>query len=235
MPDFQRSTLWRVSDFERQRDALAAGDGPTILSTTLLADLRHLKSDPESDDVLEVVAACVRHREPALVYLACGAHVWPLTLFPAQQLYHAPRDPLARLKLLDIRRPGVRPPGHLMHERVAAEDKYFAIHPLLWALSLYGPRASLLGEIGGRAAYRLAPGLSGERYTPPGALAPAVTRLRKDAASLRVMAGWPGLSVERASRLLNALYLTDALMVTRTHPSARTQPLNWRALLGRRR
>ena len=31
------------------------------------------------------------------------------------------------------------------------------------------------------------------------------------------------MSTERASRLLNALYLASILMVTRAHPAARTQ------------
>jgi hypothetical protein len=32
------------------------------------------------------------------------------------------------------------------------------------------------------------------------------------------------MSVERASRLLNALYLTGCLLVSRTHPAARDEP-----------
>jgi hypothetical protein len=43
------------------------------------------------------------------------------------------------------------------------------------------------------------------------------------------MAAWPGMSAERASRLLNALYLVGGLMVMRTHPAARDES----ALLGR--
>jgi len=38
---------------------------------------------------------------------------------------------------------------------------------------------------------------------------------------LRTIAGWPGMSHERASRLLNALYLGSELMITRSHPAAR--------------
>jgi hypothetical protein len=60
-------------------------------------------------------------------------------------------------------------------------------------------------------------------------------RLRQGAASLREMAHWPGMSVERASRLLNALYLCGALMVTRSHPAARSAPTAWRDLFSRRR
>ncbi|MGZ5240360.1 MAG: hypothetical protein ACXWCN_09585, partial [Caldimonas sp.] len=106
---------------------------------------------------------------------------------------------------------------------------------LLWAVALHGPRAALLTEISGRVAYRLAS--SGAKDRPPslGALSSAVARLQNEAASLRDVARWPGLSLERASRLLNALYLTGELMVSRTHPAARAQPLNWPNWLGRRR
>jgi hypothetical protein len=43
------------------------------------------------------------------------------------------------------------------------------------------------------------------------------------------------MSVERASRVLNALYLCGALMVSRTHPAARPAPRSWRDLLGWRK
>ena len=45
----------------------------------------------------------------------------------------------------------------------------------------------------------------------------------RDAASLRDIAAWPGMSTDRACRLLNGLYLTSALMVMRSHPAARQQ------------
>jgi hypothetical protein len=246
MAGFDDSTLWRISAYERLRAAGAAGldaGATTLLPTTLQAELGRLQGGASAGDVLEVVAACLRHREPALLNLALGECVWPLTLFPGQQLYHSPRDAAAllalsglqTLRLIEAERPGVRPPGHVMHERIAGADKYHPLAPLLWTLALHGPRPALLAEISGRAAYRLASGHSEDCALAPGALAPAVTLLRRRAVSLREIARWPGLSVERASRLLNALYLTDALMVTRSHPSARKAPLDWRALLGRGR
>jgi hypothetical protein len=128
MPDFEHSTLWSISGFERHRET---GEPLTLLPTTLLADLNHLERDPTNNDVLEVMAACMRHHEAALLYLAVGACVWPVTLFPSQWLYHSPREPsafgneaLGDLKLLSAERPGVRPPGHWMFERVAAVESY---------------------------------------------------------------------------------------------------------------
>jgi len=249
MRDFEGSTLWRISAFERMREA---GDGasalfgnsrPTLLPTTLLSELRDLQSDPTRDDVLEVMAACLRQREPALLYLACGAIVWPVTLFPTPGLYHSPRGApeladdagFARLGLISAERPGVLPPGHSMHDRVAAAETYRPLPELLWTTALHGPRQTLLAEISGRAAYRLSPGRGYDDPAPPGALGPAVARLRSEAVSLREMAGWPGLSLDRASRLLNALYLNGVLMVTRSHPAARSEPAPWRDRFGRRR
>jgi hypothetical protein len=53
-----------------------------------------------------------------------------------------------------------------------------------------------------------------------GALLAAVLRLRREPTNLRDMAHWPGLNRERASRLLNALYLQAGLIVSRSHPDA---------------
>ena len=129
----------------------------------------------------------------------------------------------------------MKPPGDAMHERIARSDRYHPLSAFLWGVALQGPRTTLLTEISGRVAYRLAS--SSVEDLPPslGALSSAVGRLRNEAASLRDVAGWPGLSVERASRLLNALYLTGALMVSRSHPAARSEPRGWRGWLGRRR
>jgi hypothetical protein len=247
MPDFEDSTLWRISAFERARLAGEAMSGagfdrPTLLPTTLMADLQRLEADPAGNDVLEVIAACIRNRESALLYLAHGPYVWPVTLFPRQDLYHSPRDvtdiaaetALSRLKLISAEPPGVLPPGNAKHERVAATDKYRPIAGLLWSVALNGPRDTLLSEISGKAAYRLSGGVDGLPATL-GALRPAALRLRVESASLRDMANWPGMSNQRASRLLNALYLTGALMVTRSHPAARNEPVGWRGIFGRRK
>ncbi|HET9644858.1 MAG TPA: hypothetical protein VFP68_16225 [Burkholderiaceae bacterium] len=247
MRDFEHSTLWRVSAFERFRQRTGNSgfvrlDGPSVLPTTLLSDLQRLHHQSATNDILEIVAACVRHREPALLCLAQDQVVWPVTLFPSQMLYHAPRDlarelplALASLRVLTAEPPGVRPPGHWMHERIGLVDHYRPMVPLLWALALYGSRSVLLTEIGGRAAYRLAAGRAGAEWPPtPGAMGSALQRLRGEAVSLREMAGWPGMSVERASRLLNALYLTQNLMVSRTHPAARDEQGFVRSLLGGR-
>jgi hypothetical protein len=245
MRDFEDSTLWRISAFDRVRQETGTSGfarlGPeTLLPTTLLADLWKVENDPANGDVLEIIAACMRHHEPALLYLQHEELVWPVTLFPSQMLYHSPRDMaqsspkgLLDLKLLDYEPPGVRPPGHWMFERVAHAEHYRPLAPLLWAIALHGPRSRLLAEIGGTAAYRALKNPADEGLVAPGALGSAVEQLRRQSVSLREIAKWPGMSADRASRLLNALYLATGLMVTRSHPAARSEPGVVQRFLGR--
>jgi hypothetical protein len=231
--DFNDSTLWRISAFERVRQETGASgfarlSGPTLLPTTLLDDLRRLDAQPASNDVLEVIAACVRHRESTLLCLQHDELVWPVTLFPNERLYHSPRDfghasitGLVGLKALTAEPPGVRPPGHWMQERVAEAKHYRPLMPLLWMLALNGPRRTLLSDIDGHAAYRMVTGEGGDRLSAPGALGSALERLQRESVPLREIAQWPGMSAERASRLLNGLYLAGRLLVSRAHGAAR--------------
>ncbi|WP_119286676.1 hypothetical protein [Azohydromonas sediminis] len=232
--DFDDSSLWRISEFERLRREMGSSgyvrlDGPTVLSTTLVAELQRRDTDAARGDVLEVLAACLRQRESALLYLKHDGLVWPVTVFPASDLYHSPRPlqpsrdlGLADLTLLAVEPPGLRPPGHYQHERVGRTDAYRPLVPLLWQLALHGPRERLLAEVGGTAAYR-ALGVAA-RLGATGAMGAALERLRRETVSLREIATWPGMSVERAARLVNALYLARSLMVMRAHPAARAEP-----------
>jgi len=244
MRDFLDSTLWRISAYERMRlergsNVFAQLGENTLLPTTMLSDLRQLESRREGGDVLEILAAAMRHRQSALICLQYDDLVWPVTVFPAELVYHSPRDmalaaadSLAVLKVLSCDAPGMRPPGHWMHERVGRMEHYHPLKPLLWNLALNGPRNELLSEIAGHAAYRVT--LSREdRLLAPGALGPAADRLRSESVSLRDIARWPGMSTDRACRLLNALYLTSALMVMRSHPAARPEGSMLSRLMGR--
>ena len=183
--------------------------------------------------MLEVVAACIRLREPVLMIVARRNLVWPLTLFPERQSVHSPSDFVAAtadgiedLRVLAVEPPGVRPPGDWRNDPARERVHYRDLSPLLWRLALQGPRTTLLHEIDGHVRYR-AVRRDGEPLGAPGALGPAVNRLHDEAASLAEMARWPGLSTERASRLLNALYLNGQLMVLRSAPAARPLLGGW--------
>lgn len=228
MPDFDDSTLWPVSAFERERARTATQGGPTLVSSTLQAELHLLHRQGLEGDLLQVAAACVRLRQPALLFIDCEGLVWPVTLFPADMRYHArrslaefARDSLARLRLIEVAPPSVRAPGPWMHVPEARAEAYHPLAPALWALALHGPSASVLGEIGGTAAYRALHRPADEGLPTPGALGAAVERLRQETMSLARLASLPGMSTERAQRLLNALYLSANLMVSRAHPAAR--------------
>jgi hypothetical protein len=236
MRDFDDSTLWRVSEFERVRvrtgeSGFTPLQGATVLPETLLGELQHLDQMGQGKEMLEVITACLRHREAALLCVQYEGLVWPITVFPAQMLYHSPRDlahttatGLMHASLLSVEPPGVRPPGHTQHERVSSPDHYRPLLPLLWLLALEGPRTELLNEIAGTAAYRAIKNPVEDGLSLSGALGSAAERLRRETVSLRTIAQWPGMNAERASRLLNALYLASALLATRAHPAARPAP-----------
>jgi hypothetical protein len=236
MRDFEDSTLWRISEFERVRvqtgtSGYAGLARDTVLSPTLVAELNSLSPLGEFPDVIELMAACLRHREPLLIYFRCEGLIWPVTVFPAENLYHSPRNflqagdrALAALQTGIVEPPGVRPPGHWMFERVATKECYHPLAPALWALALRGPSRELISEVGGFAAYRALRAPASEGLPTPGALGAASAQLHRESAPLRQIARWPGMSLERAARLLNGLYLTSNLMISRTHPNARRQP-----------
>lgn len=233
MRDFDDSTLWRISAFERMRaetgnSGFARLNASTVLPTTLVAELSQLQRGQRPGDLLDVLAACMRRRESALILLRHRDLVWPLTLFPQSNLYHLPRPLIESLEqgardleVVEVEPPGLRPPGHVMTERIADGPGYRALKPLLWAFAMHSPRATLLEDIAGRAAYRLVAEFAPDEVARSGAMGPALHRLRSEIASLPAIAGWPGMNRERASRLLNGVYLQGGLMVLRTHHAAR--------------
>lgn len=244
------STLWRISAFERMREqtghsGFAALTPHTVLPTTLTAELDQLPRVARQQQLLEVTAACVRHRENALLLVRHRGLIWPLTLFPGNDLYHTRRplvESLAQdqrdLEFVALEPPGLRPPGHHMHERIAAPDDYHPLPQLTWALALHVPHAALLQDIAGRAAYRLSADFNPQRATLPGALTPALRRLRTEIAPLNEIATWPGMDRERAIRVLNGAYLQGGLMVLRTHHAASDADApagRWKGLRGRLR
>lgn len=234
MRDFDDSTLWRISAYERFRaesghSGFAALADNSVLPSTLTAELSVLERTKRSNDLLQVVAACVRKRESALILLRHRDLVWPLTLFPQHSLYHLPRPIIPSLELgnrdlevLAVEPPGLRPPGHVMTERIADGPGYHHLSPLLWAFALHAPRARLLDDIAGRAAYRIsADFVAPDGMARAGALGPVLQRLRRQVASMDELSRWPGMDGERATRLLNGIYLQGGLIVLRSHHSAR--------------
>jgi hypothetical protein len=234
-PDLMRVSVFQRYLDEMTRDADLEGRGSTrltSLSPSLLQDLKRFDPAGRSGDgleVLEVMAACVRHSCALLVHLQDDDRVVPLTVFPTERLVHCPvpmeqflAGRLTDLRVLHVEPAVLRPPGHRDGALVGEASHYAPLGLLLWELALRGAREELLPEIAGTAAYRIAPGvdLRGLRLT--GSLAAAAARLKRHTTNLREIADWPGFDRARAMRMLNGLYLQAGLMISRTHPAAAT-------------
>lgn len=231
---FGEPELMRASAYQRYLDELQLDTAPGAISTrisqlspSLQADLLRFGHDGGASEVVEVMAACVRHAKRVTIHLQCGARVVPLTVFAQERLVHCPM-PIAELTathLLELRvmhvEPAVlRPPGDADAALIGAGHLHHPLAPLLWELAMRGLRRELLPEIAGPAVYRVAPGLDIAALPASGAVLAALRRLARRAASLRELADWPGMNRERATRLLNALYLQSSLIVSRSHPDA---------------
>jgi hypothetical protein len=232
-------SLMHLSEFGRRQgaggrsaDTVAGGTQLSALNPTLVQDLQRFDRGPAAGaspgamlDMLEVLAAALRHGRALLLHLQLDQRVLPLTVRPAER---ALQSPLALNQLLALRLPDLRvlrvEPARDAGEPALADTgaPLFTepLGPLLWELALRGARDALLPEIGGVAAYRVAPGAELQGLELTGTLAAAVARLHRQTTPLREIAAWPGFDRDRAVRLLNALYLQAALMVSRTHPAA---------------
>lgn len=199
-----------------------SGSGSSTLDPTLDASLlqdlqRFDRQDGIGLEVLQVVAAAVRHGRALRLLVEHEGLVLPLTVLPTERVVHAPL-PLAQwsllrwsaMKVLQVEGAGAAPP----------DEHQAPLGLVLWALALHGSRAELLPEIAGPVAYRIAPSTDFSGLDLGGTLAAAVSRLRRQATSLSEISTWPGLDRERATRLLNGLYLQSGLIITRSQPGA---------------
>lgn len=231
---FGEPELIRVSEFERYLhepggpralgEVVDTGVRQAALGPSLLADLGRFEQAGQSSEALEVLAACVRHSQQVAIHLQMGDLVVPLTVFPLERLVHCSVSLEGllqqRLRVLHVEPAVLRPPGDDEPSLVGEDAHYHSLRPVLWELALRGSRSSLLPEIAGPVAYRVALGLDLGDLRVGGALLAGVQRLQRTSASLRDLADWPGFDGERAARLLNALYLQAGLIVSRTSPAA---------------
>jgi len=228
-PELLKASAYRA--YLDQLDAdTAAGEMSsrlTQLSPSLQADL--LKADQPGgvSETVEVFAACVRHSTRVTIYLQCSGRVLPVTVFPHERMVHCPMDldefverHMAQARVMHLEPAILRPPGDTERELIGESRLYHPLTPLLWALAMRGPRRDLLPEIAGPAVYRVAPGLELGSLPVVGVIRSGIERLRLKAQPLASIAAWPAFDRERASRLLNALYLQSGLIISRSHPDA---------------
>lgn len=244
---FGEPELMRASAFQRYLDELAATPGmnsappgPTSLSPSLLADLQRFEHRPNGTEVVEVLAACLRHAQSVVVHCDAEGYVVPITVFPRERLYHCPAEPesylmqrLGTLKVLRMEPAVLRPPGDRETALVAPAAHYHPIAPLLWAMAMHGSRSELLPEIAGTACYRTAPGLDLQMLQLSKLQRAVIRHMRMQPVTLRELTDLLGEGREAAVRLLNALYLQSGLIVSRALPTSPAE--SWLANLGLRR
>lgn len=223
----------RVSVFQRylrelDEGAAAGANGPASLSPSLLQDLmRFERNDSAGRDLLQVLAACIRHARNVQLHLRSEGRVLPLTVFPVDRLAHCPLPveallalPMQDLDVLHVEPAVLRPPGDQERLLVAEAELYAPLGPLMWQLAMLSAREDLLPEIAGNVAYRVSPAVNLRALQLGGTMAAAVARLQRQTTNLREIADWPGFDRARATRMLNGLYLQAGLIVSRTHPAA---------------
>ncbi len=197
------------------------------LSPSLLQDLQRFDAHNPQRELLEVLAAGVRHTQPLAIALAWERQALTLSMFPTHRLVHCPlpmadflTSDLEAMQVRQVQPANLRPPGSDELARIGNPALYAPLGPLLWAVALRGSRDALLPELAGQAAYRVAPGVTLSGLDVPEAMAACINRLRRQTSNLREIAHWQQIGVARATRLLNALYLQSGLIVSRTHPAA---------------
>lgn len=185
----------------------------STLSGSLQTDISRFIEEPQSAELLPILAASMRHARCIAMVLAHEHDEVYLSIDPRTQSFESDVDLLdlpdavfrqLRLRQLDD---GAPLSGAGCGLRVGR------LGDLVWRAALAGSRADLLPEIAGRVMYRV-PG----RMPPPAmagaaALHAMAARLNGPPATLAELQKLG--SAELAQRLLNGLYLKSALIVTR--------------------
>jgi hypothetical protein len=61
----------------------------SVLSSSMLAELRRIERAGIETNLTDLVATCLRLRESTSLYLGLEMSVWRVTLFPAQNVFHS--------------------------------------------------------------------------------------------------------------------------------------------------
>jgi hypothetical protein len=205
-------------------DSVLDAHAVSVLSREMLDALRRLDADDGGGELLEVVALCLRLKEPALLIIAVGGWAWPITLYPEHGLYRAPIDwsrappeGLVRAQLLSCE-PALLAPPRLGDCQRGTPPNHYPLADLSWTLALLGPRTTPLRALARTERFRATARATAHDSAAPGwrlhgALGSAVARMAGRSASLGELARWPGLDQARASRLLNGLFLDERLIL----------------------
>lgn len=229
-------TAERAHAWDWSRPFEASGSwSESVLSESMLDELRRLDPDGVGAELTEVVAVCLRDGESALLSIEIDGWVWPITLFPDRGLYRAPIDwskappsGLARARLLSCDPAVLAPPLPVGRRRWTMPPCHYRLEGFIWALALLGPRSSLLAALQGPLRFGLSSRADDTaEWRLSGALGSALARLRDTTATLAEIAGWPGLDAMRAIRLINGLCLSSRLTVIDAQQWRSSQRAAW--------
>ncbi|WP_372528576.1 hypothetical protein [Piscinibacter sp.] len=201
-----------------------SGTRLSTLSPSLFADLERFAKPGTQTELLEVLAACIRHVQPLTLILEHGPTALQLLLFPRQGLFIcgidlSALDPntMKTLRVTHIEPTLVAAPENLGRFPRTDATRQYPLSPLLWRFALHGARSELLPEIAGPVMYRVSPALTLDRWMADRGLLTTLHALRNTPFSLHELAQRPGFSPERAERLLNGIYLQAGLIISRVH------------------
>ena len=148
--------LQRVSEFRRHHEGVPTvvdtGAGITRLSSlnpSLLQDLMRFDASArpgEGLEMLEVLAAAVRHSRALLLHVEHEHRVIPVTLFPIERQVHAP---LKLKQLLDLSLPDLRV-LHVEPARINAADHDKELSPLgrvVWGIPIPATPAPIIPDM----------------------------------------------------------------------------------------
>ncbi len=225
--------LMRASEFRRYLDELeqgadeAANGRLSSLSPSLMQDLLRFERDGQQSELLEVLAAGMRHTQALAVHLQDTDRVITLTIFPMDRLAYCPlpmeeflNGDVHQLAVMQVEPATLKAPGRGDRRLVGEPHLYAPLGPVLWLMALRGARDELLPELAGQAAYRIGPGMNLQGLPVPRQMLEAIARLRRQTTNLRDISECPGMDRSSATRLINALYLQAGLIISRTHPAA---------------
>lgn len=218
--DFEPTAVLPILDFDTELGVPPSQSSTTraTLSPSVLMDLKRFAEQPESADLLVVVAAALRHGRPLRVRIDLDGQNLPLILDPQRQLFRCAMDlcglsdqAMRRVKLLSV---GEGPEAS--DEEVGLRNGL--LRPLAWHVAMRGDRAELLPELKGAVRCRVTRGVSIGGVQLDGALKRIIERMKYAPVSLDELVVGSPLGAAMVQRLWNALYLQSGLMVTRTYP-----------------
>ncbi len=201
-----------------------SGTRLSTLSPSLFADLERFAKSGAQTELLEVLAASIRHAQPLTLILEHGPTALQLLLFPRQGQFVCGIDlsgldpnAMQALRVTHIEPTLVAAPENLGRFPRADATRQYPLSPLLWRFALHGARGELLPEIAGPVKYRVSPALALDKWMADRGLLTTLHELRNTPFSLQELAQRPGFSRERAERLLNGIYLQAGLIISRVH------------------